>query len=406
MNFFRISRKRAVPYVAATPTVSALGLSSTSFTLGTASSGTITGGTIGSTLSVSGAPTGFTINSAARTWAYDGTGSATSGSLILSETGNPAVSTIAYVVSPPSAISAPVLARTSATGAAPILWTTQLDRANTFPGYILHLQVAASLTPSKNSDGSYVTPTQDIYHLLTPSEDEILDLDFTSDGFITPSGAYSLQIRVERDDSTFSPWSNALSDTISSAVAVYAAATTAPSPASANVTLSNGNRTQTGFAGGGVWQGGRTNQAAGPNKFQVEWTINSLVNSLSFGCDNGSTDFRTGFPRPGESNSNGFFFEIYSGGSSWGRSSFSVTGSGSTSAANGDVITMICDKTAGTANFKRTRSGTTIDVTTITGLSFANWYFYSQSKSNDQVTVNTGNATFAVALTTGIQNYG
>ncbi len=68
------------------PSLSALALSSTSFTLGTSASGAITGATSGSTVTASGLPTGLTINGAARTWAYDGTGSAATTSITLTET--------------------------------------------------------------------------------------------------------------------------------------------------------------------------------------------------------------------------------------------------------------------------------------------------------------------------------
>lgn len=63
-----------------------LSLSSTSFTTGTPASGTIIGATSGSTIAGTSLPTGFTINSAARTFAYDGTGTAGSGTLTLTET--------------------------------------------------------------------------------------------------------------------------------------------------------------------------------------------------------------------------------------------------------------------------------------------------------------------------------
>lgn len=72
--------------VSLSPTLGALSLSATTFVVGTASSGTINGATAGSTITVSGAPAGFSINSAARTWSYNGSGSATSGSLTLTET--------------------------------------------------------------------------------------------------------------------------------------------------------------------------------------------------------------------------------------------------------------------------------------------------------------------------------
>jgi hypothetical protein len=81
-----------------------LALSATTFTVGTPSSGTITGATVGSTITASGLPTGLTINGVARTWAWDGTGTAGSGSFTLTETllgavGSPKTTTINYTIS-------------------------------------------------------------------------------------------------------------------------------------------------------------------------------------------------------------------------------------------------------------------------------------------------------------------
>jgi len=68
------------------PNLAALNLSATSFTIGTSASGTISGATVGSAITASGLPTGLTINGAARTWAYDGTGSAATSTVTLTET--------------------------------------------------------------------------------------------------------------------------------------------------------------------------------------------------------------------------------------------------------------------------------------------------------------------------------
>ena len=75
-----------ITVAAAVGTLSALGLSSSSFTVGTPASGTITGATAGSTIAATGLPTGLTVNGAARTFAYDGTGSAGTTSITLTET--------------------------------------------------------------------------------------------------------------------------------------------------------------------------------------------------------------------------------------------------------------------------------------------------------------------------------
>lgn len=108
------------------PTLATLGLSATSFTVGTPSSGTITGATAGSTIVATGKPTGFTIDSAARTWAYDGTGSASSGTIVLTETlagatGSPKATNINYSaaaapVSPPINSVAPSISGTAQEG--------------------------------------------------------------------------------------------------------------------------------------------------------------------------------------------------------------------------------------------------------------------------------------------------
>lgn len=76
----------AVAAPPAPPTLNALSLSQTSFTIGTPASGSISGATTGSTIDATGLPTGFTINGAARTWNYDGTGSAGTVSPTFTET--------------------------------------------------------------------------------------------------------------------------------------------------------------------------------------------------------------------------------------------------------------------------------------------------------------------------------
>lgn len=76
----------AVTNVFEATSLGALSLSSTSFTVGSASSGTITGATTGSSIVASGLPSGLTVNGAARTWAWSGSGSAGSTTITLTET--------------------------------------------------------------------------------------------------------------------------------------------------------------------------------------------------------------------------------------------------------------------------------------------------------------------------------
>jgi hypothetical protein len=86
-----------------TATLGALTFSATTFSKATPTSGTINGATAGSVITASGLPTGLTINSAARTWAWDGTGVISTGSFTLTETLNtvsnsPHISTINYSI--------------------------------------------------------------------------------------------------------------------------------------------------------------------------------------------------------------------------------------------------------------------------------------------------------------------
>lgn len=85
------------------PSLNNLTFSSTAFTAGTPSSGTINGATAGSTITATGLPSGLTINGAARTWAWDGTGTAGTGSFTLTETlagyvNSPRDSTVGYTI--------------------------------------------------------------------------------------------------------------------------------------------------------------------------------------------------------------------------------------------------------------------------------------------------------------------
>lgn len=68
------------------PLLAALGLSATAFVLGTPSSGALGGATAGSAIAASGLPPGLTVNGAARTWAWGGTGSVGSSTITLTET--------------------------------------------------------------------------------------------------------------------------------------------------------------------------------------------------------------------------------------------------------------------------------------------------------------------------------
>jgi hypothetical protein len=73
-------------YDIASPVLNSLSLSASTVTIGTAANGTIIGATAGSVISAAGLPAGFTVNGAARTWNYDGSGTATVAAATLTET--------------------------------------------------------------------------------------------------------------------------------------------------------------------------------------------------------------------------------------------------------------------------------------------------------------------------------
>lgn len=100
----------------------ALTFSSTSFIQGTPVSGTINGAVPGSVITASGLPAGLTINSTARTFAWDGTGAVGSGSITLTETigTNSNNSTVTYSIT--GTLRAPTLTETSTAGTNPPTW--------------------------------------------------------------------------------------------------------------------------------------------------------------------------------------------------------------------------------------------------------------------------------------------
>lgn len=227
------------PIVSASATLGTLGLSLTTFTVGTPSSGTITGATVGSTISASGLPTGLTINGAARTWAYDGTGSATTGSFTLTETlagatNTPHTSTISYTINAAAgSFATPTLAASSAAGTAPLVLEWSYPGTDDIVGLYGQLQVA--------TDNTFATIEQDIVFFIDGDSWARLD---EAIGLLTPSGAFSTRIRVCRDNDSgattvtgtdpqgnavsftadVSAWSNVYSDTIAVSVAVLDAA--------------------------------------------------------------------------------------------------------------------------------------------------------------------------------------
>lgn len=109
-----------------------------------------------------------------------------------------------------SGITAPTLARTSTAGASPLTMSATFD-ATAEAGDFIHLQV------DNNSDFS--SPEQDLTQIIDGSSWTAGDMTLT--GFITPTSnvQYWARCRVERDDGSFSAWSNVITDTILSSTA-------------------------------------------------------------------------------------------------------------------------------------------------------------------------------------------
>lgn len=202
----------------------------------------------------------------------------------------------------PPAITAPTLTLTSATGATPE-WDTAIG-ADTFAGYYLHIE--ASATGTKNGDGSYTTPTQNILHQITNPDlvDGISHSELVADGWVDPSGTWFLECRVEREDGTVSPWSNQLTGTVTSSVATLETVTGTGKIQYIAVT---GSPALTGTMNANVGAPClvRTETAPLSSKFHFEVTILGLsdrtgvTGSVAAGCSDSATNLNSGFPVPG-----------------------------------------------------------------------------------------------------------
>jgi hypothetical protein len=119
-------------------------------TVGT--TGTIIGATVGSTIVASGLPAGLTINGAARTWEWDGTGSAGTGSFTLTETlagaqNTPLVSTINYEIdAAPGTLQVLTLSASS---------IPENSAAGTLVGAIQNLTAGSSLSLSDSAGSRF-----------------------------------------------------------------------------------------------------------------------------------------------------------------------------------------------------------------------------------------------------------
>jgi hypothetical protein len=306
--------------------------------------------------------------------------------------------------SPGYALSSPSVSVTSAAGDPPAIDLT--INADHYAGYYLDIQ--RSTSGAKNpSDNSYVSPTLNISHQITPSEVAALAIppaNLAADGYFDPSGAYFQQYRIRREDGALSPWVE-ISGTVTASVAVLHSVTGADKNQYLSVS-GTPKLVATGTNGVGAAHCSRATVAA-TGKRQFEVTVTSYGNNnIAIGVENGTTNLNSGFPAPGISNANGVGLRISNTAFAIFKAGVSVS-SGSTSVATGDVLTMTYDSTAGTASFYRTRSGTTIQIgSTVTGISLSAWNAYLGCWSAGTLTANFGASAFTRALDTGYSYYG
>jgi len=308
---------------------------------------------------------------------------------------------------------APTLTRTSANGAAPLTWDTATN--DLYEG--LTIRVETSADGIKDGSGNYVTPTQSISKAITnvdlASGNFVLTATNGASGdFVTPSGLYYLHSRIEQDNGTTSAWSNELTDTISSATAAFYASNGVNKNPSAIVSNYNGTlRSVT--ANNAQNSAVRVTADAAGDYYQIEFVINSLStgNFVQVGFDDGTTDFSNpnGSTMPGKNNALGvrLMFGPFGIDPVWNsNASASYPASQPTLAVN-DIITVRGRKSTGFVETWYTRSGTTTFIHSFT-VPQANALkrFWAAGFDADQITFNSGQEAFAMALSGGAVAYG
>lgn len=312
------------------------------------------------------------------------------------------------IVSGGYTLSTPVVTLTTAAGAIPEVDITM--GADIWAGFTLRIQ--RSTTGAKNvSDGSYVSPTVNIAHMVTADEihEDVLAITADSliaDGYVNPESGvpWFQQYRWEREDGAISAWSNQVSGTVTSATtALY---TVSGFNKKAFLTVSGSPALVATGRGDGAPQSVRCT-ASKTGKRQFEATVTSYSDNYVFlGVEDGTTDLDLGYPAPGITNANGVALRITSGGFSILKAGVSVS-NGSTNVASGDVLTAVFDTSAATMSFYRTRSGSTVQIgSTVTGIGLGTWQAFLGAYSASTLTANFGQSAFTRALDTGYAMYG
>lgn len=179
-----------------------------SFTIGTPRSGTILNAYPGSTIVLASGPAGFSINSAARTWSYDGTGTATSGTLTLTETlngvsGSPKTTSIAWVVSAGAVLDSSL--------STPFLSTVSVNADGTSPVIDVALQPDYAVNDTlrvyrRNKAGTLI---QTYTHVITAAEAGASAADLSLAGVPAGTWRYTADV-LKATGLTYGPLSNVL----------------------------------------------------------------------------------------------------------------------------------------------------------------------------------------------------
>ncbi|URD60484.1 hypothetical protein M8312_11925 [Sphingomonas sp. KRR8] len=375
------------------PVLQPLYLTSASFVIGTASSGTIGGASTGSTISLSGKyPAGFTINSAARTWAYDGTGAADTGIFTLTETllgaiGSPKPTSFGWTSTAP----VPFLTWTSASNVYDPVFTL----ASLAVGDVVDLQIAtdSGFTSIYGSDTNTVDAT------------EAGDGSLSFPAIPTLGFGTTYYARARKNGGA---WSSTVSKTMAAAVVQF------PSTTGFNksqyITVSGSPPLTAAALAGNDKDSVRTNVQQGFNKAQMEITLNSggASANFNFGWDNGVDDM-SGFVLPGYSTSNGLTVNFALGQYifvNWNAGANQIQFANLAGVIqDNDVFTLVFDKAAHTMECWRTRAGVTTQIgATATGLPALSAYYAHISSVNTAVnlTANFGATAYAKTPGTGV----
>jgi hypothetical protein len=313
----------AVSNVFEQPNLQALALSLTTFTTGSTTSGSIDNAAAGSTIVATGLPSSLTINSGARTWSYNGTGSVSSGSFTLTETlsdssNSPHTTTISWSIAAAGTFATPVLSRFSSSNTVPVILS--VTDADYVAGMYGQLQIA--------TDSGFTAITQDSGAVfISGAEWAALDAIYP---FSDPTGTYYARFRVLRENpggatpvasptggvSNYdaSPWSNTITDTITVSVAKFSAVTGVNK--SRWITTTNGDFTAYFNANVGSLAGSRATIPAANSKWHVEFRFDSWqgsTSSIRFGTTDGAIDFNAGtgvFGSTGAAASPGFTVSV------------------------------------------------------------------------------------------------